>query len=141
MDGEQLLKAAKNNLASSLNLLTHLEVKSLQESFAIVRRVRPDGRGRKDCQTKIRIQGSSKLPRKEFNFGHLSLPWLLFSQPLLRLPASKTVLLMLIAGRAMHKIHAFSDFPVWYDSYQHSKLKLLNKTLYFIRFHLTTEMS
>ena len=34
MDGEQLLKAAKNNLASSLNLLTHLEVKSLQEPFS-----------------------------------------------------------------------------------------------------------
>ena len=51
MDGEQLLKAAKNNLASSLNLLTHLEVKSLQESFATVRRGQADGRGRPDCQT------------------------------------------------------------------------------------------
>ena len=58
MDGEQLLKAAKNNLASSLNLLTHLEVKSLQESFATVRRSQADGRGWTDCQTKIRIQGS-----------------------------------------------------------------------------------
>ena len=37
MDGEQLLKAAKNNLASSLNLLTHLEVKSLQEPFSSAR--------------------------------------------------------------------------------------------------------
>lgn len=35
MDGEQLLKAAKNNLASSLNLLTHLEVKSLQDTGII----------------------------------------------------------------------------------------------------------
>ena len=109
MDGEQLLKAAKNNLASSLNLLTHLEVKSLQESFATVRRGQADGRGRTDCQTKIRIQGSSKLPRKEFNFGHLFLPWLLFSQLLLRPPASKTVLQISIAERAMPKTSFILD--------------------------------
>jgi len=31
MDGEQLLKATRNNLAGSLNLLSHLEVKGLQD--------------------------------------------------------------------------------------------------------------
>jgi len=111
MDGEQLLKAAKNNLASSLNLLTHLEVKSLQESFRMVGHGHLQTRLTADpcCQNEKRIQGLSKLPRKEFNFGHLYLPWLLFSQLLLPRLASKTVLQILIAEKAMLKTSFIRD--------------------------------
>ena len=61
------------------------------------------GRRRTNCQNEIRIQELSKLPRKEFNFGRLFLPWLLFLQLLLRPPASKTVFQISIAERAMPK--------------------------------------
>ena len=66
-------------------------------------------RWRTNCQNEIRIQGLSKLPRKEFNFGHLFLPWLLFLQLLLRPPASKTVLQISIAERAMPKTSFILD--------------------------------
>ena len=75
MDGEQLLKAAKNNLASSLNLLTHLEVKSLQESFFV--RQGQFGPAPDDLiKNGERTRALSKLLKKEFNFGRSSLRWL-----------------------------------------------------------------